>query len=79
MTNTPDEHAQDEHETEALDESGASSGAGAVSGTVRDDSASPPDPDSDGELAARLLDRDGDGRADAAVVNGSPPQDRSGP
>ncbi|WP_221088399.1 hypothetical protein [Deinococcus aquaedulcis] len=68
MTKTPDEHAQDEHEIEALDESGASSGAGAVSGAVSDDSAGPPDPDGDG-----------DGRADAAVVNGAPPGDRSGP
>lgn len=68
---------------EAVDESGASSGGGALGGTdshpglhdVSDEQAATSQPtpvldaDGDGELAARLVDSDGDGTADDAVVN----------
>ncbi|MFC4427259.1 hypothetical protein [Deinococcus navajonensis] len=66
---------------EAVDESGASSGGGAASPSARpaglhgvtDEQPLPPlpvpDADRDGELAVRLVDTDGDGTADVAVVN----------
>ncbi|GGK30110.1 hypothetical protein GCM10008955_24830 [Deinococcus malanensis] len=83
QTRTPEQSAPDVEE--AVDESGASAGGGALSGSasqpglhgVEDElaEAGQPartpalDPDADGELAARLVDTDGDGTADDAVVN----------
>ncbi|MFC4640242.1 hypothetical protein [Deinococcus hohokamensis] len=66
---------------EAADESGASSGGGALTGSagqsslhgVADEPAQESGPttdaDGDGELPARLMDTDGDGTADEAVIN----------
>ena len=77
--------ATDATTEEAVDESGASAGAGALNGPARqpgqhgveheqaEASRHAPTPafdaDADGELAARLVDTDGDGTADDAVVN----------
>lgn len=58
---------------DAVDESGVGAGGGALSPAARQGPApepgAAPDPDGDGELAVRLVDTDGDGAADDALVN----------